>query len=188
MLWFTYGSCDGQATTLGSLRLADSRVTLGLGSARDVASGANLPNRIVTGDGFSVRLLDVSAGAATAPPQLAAESGYQSNDLIVTPDGSEIIATGRGDLCHFMGYSTTDLIKSTVYGCSARPSAVAARSDGLVAVGDALIYGSTDVLLYWKGTSSVWRTYDLSNDEVVPGGLQFGSRDLYVVLLSLIHI
>lgn len=187
-LWFTYTDCASSSGMLGSLRLADSTVTLGLqpeGVSPDhVEASPGLTGRVVVKAGNGLTLLDVSGGPTSAAVEGASVT-VDARAFAVTPDGAEVVATDYGPYRH-VGFSTTDLTERTVYPSVAYPNAVAVRADGLVAAGSNGIYDQ-DVFLYRQGSSSLYRSYETgdSNNWLAQGGLAFGARDLYAVTESI---
>jgi hypothetical protein len=179
VLWFTYGACTYGPDTLGAMRLSDRHVTLQLGSAARVVSSPGLGSTIGVWNPGRLQILDVSGGSTVAPVIVRSEAALGGVDMVAAPDGSELIVGVSDWWCRATGYATSDLLPRTIYGCVGRPSAVAVRSDGMLALGDETY--RDEVRMYWQGHARTWRTYHLSEFAVAPRGLAFGARDLYIV-------
>jgi hypothetical protein len=186
LVWFGGGCSSRQAVsaldpTDGSVTATSVRLQNPL-----LRTSPQLPGQVFTVErGISPTTLYAYTAQGGDSPSLSLRTsrwntGENTRDLAITPDGNKVIQASGYPYQH-NAFSTNDLSSAGSYGSSNYPNAVAVRDDGMVAAGiDAS--SDADVYVYREGSTTLFRSYNFGDDKLYPGGLAFGTTNLYAVV------
>ena len=190
LVWFGSG-CDSR-DTLTALDPTDGSVTASLAASRSnpiIRTSPELPGELFLVEQGGSSIYAYAAQGGDSPSLTLRTSrpntGSNARDLAITPDGSKLILASGSPYMH-NAYRTSDLSGAGSYGSSNYPNAVAVRDDGMVAAGISGWY-QPDVYVYRAGSTTLLRSYEFggTENELLPGGLAFGTTDLYAVTADL---
>lgn len=188
LVWFSY-TCEDAQGAIGTLdpttNAVHTAVATGFYYAPYLATSPALDGVLFTGleslSPATVARYDVTGGATpSATLSTSREAGENLQDLVVTPDGKDLIVASGSPYYHQV-YSTTDLANDGTYTTSSYPDAVAVNAKGQVAAGIDGIY-SKDIWLYDAGAAKPFKTIAFADgDYLQPRGLAFTGQTVYAV-------
>ena len=190
-VWFSADCNDIGHTSLGALDPESGDVhddVLGGAPALLAAVPARPDMLLVAGGGLLSRFT-VTGGAVPTATEARTRAVGGLNDMKITPDGKQVVVAGDGAE-HHQVLDTENLGFVGAYPSQRSAVAVALRADGTVGLGtkNDRLSDAADVFVYAPGQTTYAERRDLgtvgANGNprwVLPGGMAFGSRRLYVV-------